>query len=249
MLVIPAIDLLDGKVVRLKKGQYQEVTVYNDHPLSEARKFKEAGFSHIHIIDLNGAREGTFVNLDIIREIVGQTGLSVQTGGGIRSYDDAQRLFRAGIERVICSSMAVKKPGEWLALVEEGPEKVILGMDLKEGKMAYGGWLKTSEQSIEDFLKPMRERGLKQVLCTDIARDGMLSGPNLQLYESLMKKFPDLDFIASGGVSKAGDLEELRDRSLFGVVVGKAYYENRLSLEEMIACHRPSEKTSSENHR
>ncbi len=239
MIVIPAIDLLDGKVVRLKKGKYEEVTVYNEDPVAEARKFADAGFGHIHIIDLNGARDGEFVNLHFVKTIVEETGLSVQTGGGVRSREDALQLFDAGIESVICSSLAVKKPEQWLRLVDEYPERMILGMDLKEGEMAYGGWLETSDQSIGDFLAPMIQQGLKRVLCTDIARDGMLTGPNLELYRSLQEQFGGLDFIASGGISGAGDLQELQTLSIYGVVVGRAYYEGRLGLEEMFKHHNP----------
>lgn len=237
MLVIPAIDLLNGSVVRLKKGDYDEVTVYNDDPVAEARKFKEAGFSYIHIVDLNGAREGSFVNLDLIRRIMDETGLSIQTGGGIRSYEDGENLLENGIQRIICSSMAVKNTGDWYRLIETYEGRAVLGMDLKDGKMAYGGWLETSDKSIKSFLQPMIERGLKTVLSTDISRDGMLSGPNLNLYKELQDEFPDLDFIASGGVSNAEDLRQLESLDLYGVVVGRAYYEDRISLEQMTRYH------------
>lgn len=237
MLVIPAIDLLDGKVVRLKKGDYDKVTVYNEDPVAEANKFKEAGFSYIHVVDLNGAKEGTFVNLDIIKRIMNDTGLSIQTGGGIRSFEDGEKLLNTGIQRIICSSMAVKSPDDWNRLIESYAERAVLGMDLKDGQVAYGGWLETSEQSIKSFLQPLIERGLKTVLSTDISRDGMLTGPNNELYRDLQNQFPELNFIASGGVSNAGDLEKLEALNLYGVVVGRAYYEDRLSLEEMIRHH------------
>lgn len=237
MKVIPAIDLLDGKVVRLQKGDYEKVTIYNDSPFEEAKKFKEAGFDHIHIVDLNGAREGTFVNLDEITHIIHELELSVQTGGGIRSFKDGEHLLQKDISQIICSSMAVKSPDEWLNLVEQNPERTILGMDLKDGKVAYSGWLETSDQSIDDFLAPMIQRGLKTVLSTDISRDGMLSGTNTGLYRDLQSAFPDLHFIASGGVSDINDLQELQQLGLYGVVVGRAYYEGQLSLEEMARCH------------
>ncbi len=239
MLVIPAIDLLDGKVVRLQKGDYDKVTVYNEDPVAEARKFKEAGFSYIHVVDLNGAKEGSFVNLDIIKNIIETTGLAVQTGGGIRTFEDGERLLENGIQRVICSSMAVKNSRDWYRLIEAYQDRAVLGMDLKDGQVAYGGWLETSDQSISSFLEPMTERGLQTVLSTDISRDGMLSGPNLELYATLQKQFPALDFIASGGVSNAGDLKNLKDLNLYGVVVGRAYYEGRLSLKEMTHYHTP----------
>lgn len=237
MLVIPAIDLLDGNVVRLKKGDYKEVTIYNDNPVSEAQKFKDAGFSYIHVVDLNGARQGSFINLDVIKKVMDDTGLAIQTGGGIRTYQDGEQLLESGIQRIICSSMAVKNTDHWYRLIDTYRERAVLGMDLKDGKVAYGGWLETSDKSIKDFLQPMIERGLKTVLSTDISRDGMLSGPNLELYKELQDGFPDLNFIASGGVSNAEDLKKLEALDLYGVVVGRAYYEDRLSLEEMNRYH------------
>ncbi len=233
MKIIPAIDLLDGQVVRLQKGDYQKKTVYNDNPVEEASKFKKAGFSHIHVVDLNGAKSGEFENLPIIKEIIEKTGLSVQTGGGVRSQTDIERLLDAGLSGIICSSMTVKKPNEWLKAIKNHPEQMILGLDLKDGKMAYGGWLETSDQSIAEFLKPMLDAGLQTVLSTDIARDGMLSGPNVEMYKNLQNKFPKLNWIASGGVSKIKDLEDLRKLNLSGVVVGKAYYEGKIALDKL----------------
>lgn len=233
MNIIPAIDLLDGEAVRLRKGDYSQKTVYNSNPLEEAASFLEAGFTHIHVVDLNGAKSGTFENLNIIREMIDTLGLSVQTGGGVRSREDIDLLIDAGLNGVICSSMAVKKPDEWLKAISSYPEKMILGLDLKEGKMSYGGWLETSDESIETFLNPMMEAGLKTVLSTDISRDGMLSGPNISMYEELQKRFPALNWIASGGVSGLSDLIALRENNLYGVVVGKAYYEGLISLQQM----------------
>jgi phosphoribosylformimino-5-aminoimidazole carboxamide ribotide isomerase len=237
MHVIPAIDLLDGKVVRLRKGDYEEVTVYNKNPVDEARKFKKAGFGHIHIVDLNGAKEGEFVNLNHISSIIEELGLSIQTGGGIRSYEDASKLIESGISNIICSSMAVKKQEEWLKVLDYYPDQAILGMDLKNGKVAYSGWLETLDQSLEDFLQPMITRGLSTVLCTDISRDGTLEGPNFELYNELSSQFPELNFIASGGVSNALDLDKLVRQNIYGVVVGRAYYEGKISLEEMFNFH------------
>lgn len=237
MRVIPAIDLLNGKVVRLHKGDYDEATIYNDNPIDEARKFKEAGFQHIHIVDLNGAKEGKFVNSSHIETIIDKLDISVQTGGGIRSFEDAEMLIEHGISNVICSSMAVKKSDEWLKVLDTYGDKAILGMDLKNGKVAYGGWLQTLDQSLEDFLKPMIERGLSTVLCTDISRDGTMEGPNVELYKKLSAQFPELNFIASGGVSDSNDLKILKDQQLYGVVVGRAYYENKISLEQLLKYH------------
>ena len=233
MNIIPAIDLLDGQVVRLQKGDYAKKTVYNHNPLEEAAKFKTAGFSHIHVVDLNGAKSGSFDNLPIIRTIINELGLSVQTGGGVRSLDDIETLLDAGLSGIICSSMAVKKPDDFLTAIESSSEKIILGLDLKDGKMAYGGWLETSEKPIEDFLNPMIEAGLKKVLSTDIARDGMLSGPNFDMYNELQNQFSSIKWIASGGVSNLQDLIQLQNIGIDGVVVGKAYYEGHIGLEDM----------------
>ena len=237
MKIIPAIDLLDGEAVRLIKGDYSEKTVYNRNPLEEAEKFKKAGFDHIHVVDLNGARDGTFENLPIIRQMITGLGISVQTGGGVRSRSDIDLLLEAGLSGVICSSMAVKKPEEWLQAIQDYPDQMILGLDLKNGKMAYGGWLETTDHSISDFLKPMRSVGLRTVLSTDISRDGMLTGPNFQMYMDLQNRFPDLNWIASGGVSEVEDLRRLGAMNLYGVVVGKAYYEKKISLYELGKLH------------
>ena len=233
MKIIPAIDLLDGQAVRLQKGDYDKKTVYNSSPIEEAEKFKAAGFDHIHVVDLNGAKSGNFENLPIIRKIISDLGLSVQTGGGVRSADDIHLLLDAGLNGIICSSMAVKKPDEWMTAVQKHPGKMILGLDLKDGKMAYGGWLETSDTPIEEFLNPMIEAGLQTVLSTDIARDGMLSGPNVKMYADLQKRFPNINWIASGGVSTINDLKKLKEHQLHGVVVGKAYYEGHIRLDEM----------------
>ncbi len=233
MLVIPAIDLLDGKVVRLQQGSYEKVTVYNENLRDEAQKFHQAGFRHIHIVDLDGARDGSSQNFNLIKQIKDESGLTIQTGGGLRSYADAKKFLDAGIDQIVCSSMAVKSRSDWMKLLQNFPDKMILGLDLKEGEMAYGGWLKTTGQSINSFLKPMIEQGLRYVLCTDIARDGMLKGPNFELYQSLKELYPMLKFIASGGVSSNKDLEKLTNMGLYGVVVGRAYYEGIISLDEM----------------
>ena len=237
MKIIPAIDLLDGQAVRLQKGDYSKKTIYNHNPLDEARNFKDAGFSHIHVVDLNGAKSGRFENLPIIRAMIDELGLSIQTGGGVRKTEDIELLIENGLSGVICSSMAVKSSAEWMNAIKSYPDKMILGLDLKDGKMAYGGWLETSDAPIESFLQPMIDAGLRTVLSTDIARDGMLSGPNLEMYQLLQQSFPSLNWIASGGVSSLKDLIDLKNQNLHGVVVGKAYYEGTIHLDEMAALH------------
>ncbi len=240
MQVIPAIDLLDRACVRLHKGDYDQATVYNDNPLSQAKAFADAGFTHIHVVDLNGAKQGEFVNLVHIQEMIHQLGLSVQTGGGIRRFEDAKRLLEAGLSKVICSSMAIQNEADWLRLVQEYPQQSILGLDLKEGQMAFGGWLETASEPPESMVVRMQHQGLQEVLCTDISKDGTLSGTNLDLYVQLKSSFPDLRWIASGGVSGTSDLEALDHAGIDAVVVGKAYYEGYLSLEEMAYWNKDS---------
>jgi len=233
MKIIPAIDLLNGQVVRLHKGKYEEATIYDENPLATATKFKEAGFQHIHIVDLNGAKEGKFVNLPHIQSIINELGISVQTGGGIRTFKDVELLLNSGLSKVICSSMAIQNESDWIKSLDKYPDQMILGMDLKDGQIAYSGWLETAEENTFTFLSRMITHGLKEVLCTDISRDGTLSGPNFELYNSLKKSFPDINLIASGGVSNQQDLITLSDANIDAVVVGKAYYEHHITLEQM----------------
>ncbi|MEO9887653.1 MAG: 1-(5-phosphoribosyl)-5-[(5-phosphoribosylamino)methylideneamino]imidazole-4-carboxamide isomerase [Balneola sp.] len=233
MKVIPAVDLLNGEVVRLHKGKYEEVTVYDKDPVDTARKFKETGFDHIHIVDLNGAKEGKFVNLPHIKAVIKDLDISVQTGGGIRTFEDVEYLLDAGLTKIICSSMAIKNESDWVKALDKFPDQMILGMDLKDGKIAYSGWLETAKEDTFSFLERMTQIGLKEVLCTDISKDGTLSGPNLDLYISLKKAFPEITLIASGGVSNQQDLIELKEAEIDAVVVGKAYYENHITLEQM----------------
>lgn len=233
MQTIPAIDLLNGQAVRLHKGSYEEVTVYNKSPLAQAKIFKEAGFQHIHVVDLNGAKEGRFVNLPHIKEMIKELDISVQTGGGIRTFSDVEMLLEAGLSKVICSSMAIKNEKDWLKALQEYQDHMILGMDLKDGKIAYSGWLETVEESVESLLNRMISHGLTEVLCTDISKDGTLSGPNVELYKKLKSQFPEIKLIASGGVASLDDLHELSEAHMDAVVVGKAYYEHRISLKEM----------------
>ncbi|MEP2448393.1 MAG: 1-(5-phosphoribosyl)-5-[(5-phosphoribosylamino)methylideneamino]imidazole-4-carboxamide isomerase [Balneola sp.] len=237
MKVIPAIDLLNGQVVRLHKGKYEEATIYDKDPLNVATQFKEAGFDHIHIVDLNGAKEGKFVNLPHIKNIISDLGISVQTGGGIRKLADIEFLLDAGLSKVICSSMAIKNEADWIAALKKYPEQMILGMDLKDGKIAYSGWLETAEEDTFHFLERMIDEGLQEVLCTDISKDGTLSGPNTELYISLKKAFPEIKLIASGGVSDQEDLIQLDEADIDAVVVGKAFYEHHITLEQMKSLH------------
>jgi phosphoribosylformimino-5-aminoimidazole carboxamide ribotide isomerase len=238
MKVIPAIDLLGGQVVRLKKGDYNDVTIYEKNPINVAKKFAEVGFNHIHIVDLDGAKTGRFENLDVINDIKVKTGLSIQTGGGIRTFEHCEMLLKGGIDKIVCSSMAVKNEPDWIKALEIfGGEQCILGMDLLNGKMAYSGWLETMDEPVNAYLERMMEFGLSEVLCTDISRDGMLSGANVDLYTSMMEIYPNFKFIASGGVSGIDDLMQLSMRNVHAVVVGRAYLEGYITLEQMIELH------------
>lgn len=234
MKLIPAIDILDGKVVRLKKGSYDQVTEYPITPVEQAICYDQAGFARLHVVDLNGAKEGSLVNVHLIRDIVKQTSLRVQTGGGIRSRQDALRLFEMGFDKIVVGSLALQQPEVWLSLLKEfGGDRCILGMDLSLGRVATSGWLETTEVNLKRMLTPMLSFGLREVLCTDIQRDGMLSGPNLVLYEQLMQDFPEIEVIASGGVRHIEDLHALDQAGLSACVVGRAYYEGHLSLAQM----------------
>jgi phosphoribosylformimino-5-aminoimidazole carboxamide ribotide isomerase len=242
MIVIPAVDLLNGQVVRLKKGDYNEVTVYSDDPVSFVKKFRDAGFTHIHTVDLNGAREGRFMNLPFIEKIIKETGISVQFGGGIRSLKDIRTLLNAGVTRIVSSSMAVREPDEWhLAIDEFGSDACILGLDIKNGKMAYSGWEETSDEDAMDFLGRMIRFGVKTILCTDISRDGMLTGINSGLYDEISLRYPEVNIIASGGVAGTEDLRQLAIEGIYGVVVGRAFYEGKITLKQMLSFHEQSQ--------
>ncbi len=236
MIPIPAIDLLDGKVVRLEKGDYATPTIYDDDPLNTARKFADSGLEELHVVDLNGARDGRFTNLNQIEKIAEKTHLTIQSGGGVRSIKDAQTLISAGVSRVVCSSMAAKKPEEFKELIgiNKG-EHAVLGLDLKDGKFAYGGWLQTTDESYEEVINDFRDSGLKYILSTDISRDGMLEGVNVDLYKQLTSLYEDIHIIASGGVADKQDLIKLSGMPVYGVIIGKAYYENRISLEDIVS--------------
>ncbi len=237
MNVIPAIDLLDGNVVRLKKGDYTQVTIYDRNPVALAMRFADAGFDHIHIVDLNGAKDGGFFHLDVIRRIMHETGLNVQVGGGIRTLSQIETLFEAGISKIVSGSMAVNDPEIWHSALTRFGAKCIFGMDLKNGQVAVSGWTETNPASLESLLIPMIGNGLKTVLCTDIQRDGMLTGVNHALYRTLMQNWPSLEFIASGGVAGEQDLILLKQDGVHAVVVGRAFFEGTLDLGTMKRYH------------
>lgn len=236
MKIIPAIDLIDGACVRLTQGAYDQKTVYGLNPLEIAQKYEAAGLEYLHLVDLDGAKKGEVVNLEVLQNICKNTSLNVDFGGGITSESDLEKVLEAGAKQVTIGSLAVKRPDElkrWMKTY--GPEKFILGADVKGDFIAVSGWLETSDLSWEKFILNYLEEGIQDVLCTDISKDGMLSGPSIALYESIMKRFPTIQLIASGGVANVADLKALTAAGLPKVVVGKAIYENRISLEELKA--------------
>ena len=231
MLIIPAIDIYEGKAVRLKQGDFNRKTIYDNEPWKVAKSFADSGSSLIHIVDLEGAEHGTFRNYDVIKKIVAGNDVHVQAGGGVRTEEDASRLFDAGIERIVVGSVAVKEPDKlahWIELF--GYNRIVVAIDVKDGVVAHTGWKESAEVNPLDSIQKLGDLGASIFLCTDISKDGMLQGPNVSLYKKICKRFPDYEIIASGGVSSEKDLNGLRKTGVSGTVVGKALYEGRITL-------------------
>ena len=230
MILLPAIDLYEKKVVRLTRGDYAQMTVYNDDPVAQAKLFQEAGAQWLHTVDLEGAKDGSTPNYSVIEAICKDTSLKVEIGGGIRSLDTIQKYLDAGVERVILGTKAVTDP----AFLEESLDKfgshIAVGGDIKDGKIAIKGWLETAQDSVEDFFTKLCKLGVSTVICTDVSKDGMLAGTNVDLYRQLSQKF-SLDLIASGGVSSQEDLTRLKALGLYGAILGKALYTGALDLK------------------
>lgn len=234
MKIIPAIDIIDGKCVRLSKGDYDSKIIYNENPLEVAKLFEDHGFTHLHIVDLDGAKSSKVVNLPVLEQISSKTKLKIDFGGGIKSDEDFKKVIEAGGNQVTIGSVAVKNPellSKWIQLY--GPEKIILGADVKGLNIATNGWLETSEISLFSFLSDYYKQGIRTVLCTDISKDGMLEGPSFDLYNSIMSEFSDINLIASGGVSCIEDVIRLKENGIPSVVIGKAIYENKIDLNEL----------------
>ena len=234
MRIIPAIDVIDGKCVRLTQGDYAQKKVYNKNPLEVAKMFEDAGLRYLHLVDLDGAKAGKVKNWQVVESICEGTNLTVDFGGGVKTEAEIERLFNAGVAQVNLGSIAVKNPvlvQNWIE--KHGSHKIILSADVKDEQIAISGWLENSALSIDDFIKDYLKRGIIYVTCTDISTDGMLQGPNTGLYSKLMKAFPSIKLIASGGVSTMDDLAALKKINVDGVIVGKAIYEGRVKLEEM----------------
>ena len=233
MIIFPAIDLYDGKAVRLYKGDYQNMTVYSEQPLEVAKAFEACGATHIHMVDLEGAKDGTTPNLAIVREVAEKTSLFVEIGGGIRSMETVEAYLSAGVSRVILGTAALTDEAFLKKAVASYGERIAVGADVRDGYIAIKGWLETSECTLEAFLSKMQEIGVKTVICTDISRDGAMRGTNLELYSSLSKSF-GMDIVASGGVSTLEDVEALRAMDLYGAIIGKAYYTGAIDLRRAI---------------
>lgn len=229
MLIFPAIDLYEGKAVRLYKGNYDEMTVYSTDPVSVARDFKAQGAEQMHTVDLEGARDGGTPNLGMIERIVAETGLFVECGGGMRDMASIDRAFSSGVGRVILGTAAVSDEALLADAVQKYGEKIAVGADLRDGKVAIKGWREDSGLTAEDFLRRIEALGVRTVICTDISRDGAMRGANAELYERLQREF-GLDLIASGGVSSMEDVARLRALGLYGAIIGKAYYTGDISL-------------------
>lgn len=237
MIILPAIDLLGRKAVRLLKGDYNQVTVYSDSPLEVAEKFKSLGATHIHMVDLDGAKYGTAPNMDIVAEVAEKTGLFIEIGGGIRSMETVKKYIDAGISRVILGTAAICDEDFLKEAVKAYGEKIAVGADVKDGKIAVKGWLEQSDVTLDEFFLKMQDLGVKNIICTDISRDGAMRGTNLELYRELSAKY-SLDITASGGVSSIEDVKRLRGMNLYGAIIGKAYYTGAVDLEEAIEVAR-----------
>lgn len=233
MLIYPAIDMIDGKAVRLFKGDYAQKTVYNDNPVEVALDFKRQGATHIHLVDLDGAKNGQTPNFDTVCAIKQATDLFCEIGGGIRSLDVIDRYVNAGIDRVIIGTAAVTDPDFLKAAVERYGDKIAVGIDIKDGFVAIKGWTEKSELNALEFCAQMQQLGVRTIICTDISKDGAMQGTNHALYRELSEKF-DMQIIASGGVSSMDDVTRLAALDLYGAIIGKAYYTGAISLKEAI---------------
>lgn len=234
MFVIPAIDMIEGKVVRLTHGDYKTVRVYHNNPLEVAKQFETAGIKRLHLVDLDGAKSGHIVNHKVLERIATQTSLHIDFGGGIKTNADAKIAFECGAQQITGGTIAVKNRDlflEWLHTF--GSEKIILGADAKNEKIAVQGWTEVSELTLQDFLSDYTVQGVKYTICTDISKDGALQGTSTALYKKLLEQFPDLKLIASGGITTVQDLEDVKNIGCFGAIVGKAFYEGHISLKEL----------------
>jgi phosphoribosylformimino-5-aminoimidazole carboxamide ribotide isomerase len=238
MQIIPAIDIIDGKCVRLTQGDYEQKKIYNEHPLEVAKEFEDAGLKRLHLVDLDGAKAGSVKNWKVLETIAGKTNLTIDFGGGIKQESDVYVVFNSGAALATIGSLAVKNELEFLKWLRMfGADKFLLGADVKDEKIAVGGWLETTDVRIYDFMQKYIDHGVQQIFCTDVSKDGKLEGPSTELYKNIVTKFPKLHFIASGGVSSMDDLHALKAIGCSGAIVGKAIYEGRITLQELTVFH------------
>ncbi|WP_226390237.1 1-(5-phosphoribosyl)-5-[(5-phosphoribosylamino)methylideneamino]imidazole-4-carboxamide isomerase [Penaeicola halotolerans] len=236
MEIIPAIDIIGGKCVRLTKGDYSQKTEYASDPLEVAKRFEGAGIRRLHLVDLDGAKQKQIVNKEVLQRITSGTSLTVDFGGGVQSDEMIDLAFAAGAAQVTGGSIAVKNPELFTSWLEKyGAEKLILGADAKDKMIAISGWEETTALALIDFIKKYHALGIEYVICTDVSKDGLLQGPSIDLYKEIMQEIPEIKLIASGGVAEVKDLEELEKLGVYGTIVGKAYYEGRISLEQLAA--------------
>jgi phosphoribosylformimino-5-aminoimidazole carboxamide ribotide isomerase len=244
MQLIPAIDLIDGKCVRLTEGNYNQKTIYNENPLTVAQEFEAHGLKRLHLVDLDGAKAGKVINYDVLEKIAKYTSLEIDFGGGIKTEQDVQKVLDFGAKFVSVGSIAVKNKPLLLAWLEKfGADKILLGADVREEKIAISGWLENTDLNIFDFLATYTQAGITQVFCTDISKDGKLQGTATELYQKILAQFPTLHLIASGGVTTLTDLDDLQKAGCSGAIIGKAIYENRISLAALKAWNLKQSET------
>jgi len=234
MHIIPAIDLIEGKCVRLTEGDYTQMKIYNEDPLEVAKSFEEVGIRRLHLVDLDGAKAKHIVNWKVLDRLASQTSLQIDFGGGLKSDDDVRIAFECGARQITGGTVAAKDPTLFLSWLERyGAERVILGADARDGKIAVSGWQEDSEAELIPFIQSYSEQGIEYVISTDIRKDGRLGGPAVELYRDIREELPEIKLIASGGVSSLSDLEALRETQCFGAIIGKAIYEGRISLKQL----------------
>ena len=233
MRILPAIDIIDGKCVRLSKGDYKTKKIYNESPLEVAKAFEDHGIKHLHLVDLDGAKSKHIVNYKVLETLALKTSLQIDFGGGLKSDSDLNIAFESGASQITGGSIAVKSPEIFISWIKTyGPEKIILGADVKGIHIATNGWIETSDQTLFEFVKHYQSNGIEYVICTDISKDGMLEGPAFELYENILAE-TEVKLIASGGISKFEELSKLQELGCEGIIIGKAIYENRISLKQL----------------
>lgn len=237
MLIFPAIDLYEKKAVRLFKGDYENMTVYSENPIEIAQDFVNAGATHIHVVDLEGAKDGTTPNISVVRQIAAETDLFIEIGGGIRDMDTVDAYLSSGVSRVILGTAAVNDREFLTAAVKKYGDKIAVGADVKDGYIAIKGWLESSALTLDDFLQDMEKIGVKYIICTDISKDGAMRGTNLELYSQLSQKY-SMNITASGGVSTLDDVKKLNEMNLYGAIIGKAYYIGAIDLKDALEVTR-----------